>query len=445
MKKRLVAMALIGCMAFSLAACGSSSSSGSSSDSTGDTGSAASETASTGTVQNEEGEEVTLTFMNGSTDELYVEWLDQVVANFEAENPNIDVEIEKTSVDSYSQTVMTRFAAGDAPDLFSFAENDIDDMVPSGYVMDISDSANVSNYADGMLDDLSSDGKVYALPISIDFMCVTYNQDVFDEYGIEVPTTWSEFLDVCETLQENGVAPIAEGFADQWVINGISQTVYGQEVLGNDGPDLSEMVDRTYKFSEVPQWTSFLEKLQDMYGYMISDPFGTDQNTCYQMLASGEAAMIPNITSAVTNVMAISPDGNFGIFALPTSENAEDNVLAMNPPAAGIAISADTEHPDEALTFLEYLTSQESATLYAEIGVGIPVVQGVDTSALTGAFADAAEMMNNGEVKLVTSKSFPSENEDAFINAVSDFFLDGCKDIEGTLETLDTKFDNIAN
>ena len=68
----------------------------------------------------------------------------------------------------------------------------------------------------------------------------------------------------------------------------------------------------------------------------------------------------------------------------------------------------------------------------------------MDTSNLTGAFKDAADIMNSGEVKVISSKSFPSANEDAFINDVSEFFLDGCEDVEGALEILDTDFDNLA-
>lgn len=90
------------------------------------------------------------------------------------------------------------------------------------------------------------------------------------------------------------------------------------------------------------------------------------------------------------------------------------------------------------------MMSPESASLYAEKGAGIPIVKGVDTSNLEGAFKDAADIMNSGEVMVISSKSFPSANEDAFINDVSEFFLDECEDIEGALETLDADFDNLV-
>ncbi len=399
-----------------------------------------------GDVADAEGEQVTLEFINGSSEEQYVAWLDEVIANFEAENPNIKVEIQKSSIDGFNQTVMTRFAAGDVPDLISFSANDMTDMVPSGYIYDLSGIDSLSNYSEGMLDAFTTDdGKVYALPIANDFMCVTYNKTAFENAGIEkAPETWDEFMDACQKLQDAGITPIASGFSEQWVINGTSQTTYCAQVLGNNGPDLASMVDRTNTFKDTEQWKAFFEKLQAMYPYMNNDPFGTDQNTCYSMLANAEAGMILNGTWTITNAIAMNPDAELGIFALPVSDNAEDNLMPMNPPESGVAVAAESPHAQEAVKFLEYMMSPESASLYAEKGAGIPIVSGVDTSELTGAFKDAADIMNSGAVKMITSKSFPSANEDAFINDVSEFFLDGCEDVDAALETLDTDFDNLA-
>lgn len=431
MKRKVLAAMLVCAMVFSMTACGKKTDS--------------EETVKSEDVSNEEGEQVTLEFINGSAEEQYVAWLDEVIAGFEKENPNIKIEIQKTSIDSFNQTVMTRFAAGDVPDLFSFSANDMADMVPSGYVQDLSDSQNLENYSEGMLDSFTKDGKVYALPIANDFMCVTYNKTAFEEAGIkEVPDTWSEFLDACEKLQKKEIVPIATGFSEQWVVNGTSQTVYCAGVLAKDGPTLSQMVDRSSKFAETEQWKDFFTKMQEIYPYMTQDQFGTDQNTCYSMLANAEAGMILNGTWTVTNTVAMNPDAEIGIFALPVSETAEENIMPMCPPESAIAVAAESPHREEAVKFLEYMMSPESASLYAEKGAGIPIVKDVDTSNLSGAFKDAADIMNSGEVKIISSKSFPSANEDAFINDVSGFFLDGCKDIDAALKTLDTDFDNLV-
>lgn len=395
-------------------------------------------------VTKEEGEQITLELMDGTSETQYQEWEEEIIARFEEENPNIKIEITKVSTDSWNQTVMTRFASGDAPDLFTFTENDVADMVPSGYVMDLSESANIENYDEGMLDSLSVDGKVYALPISNDLMCVTYSKDVFEKAGItEVPKTWDAFMKVCETLKEQDIIPLVAGFADQWAVNGVGQTTYCAAVLGQDGPALADVASRKVTFAGTEQWKNTLTKISEMYPYMNEDLFGTDMNTCYDMVANGEAAMIPNISAAVNNVMSMNPDAEYGIFALPVADSEENNKMPMCPPAKGFSISESTAHKEEAMKFLEYLTSPESITVFAEKGAGIPIVKGVDTSSLTGAFKDGADMIQSGDFKLITGKSFQSSFEDAFIRDLSDFFLEGCKDVDAALEQMDTDFDNL--
>lgn len=443
MKRKILSILLCG-MLLGLAACGNG---GDSSNTEAEPDTAQEETqVEAEDVANAEGEKIVLEFINGSAEEPYVAWLDEMIASFEEENPNITIDVQRVSVDSFNQTVMTRFAAGDVPDLFTFSENDVADMVPSGYVHDLSDSANLANYTEGMLDTLSLDGKVYALPMANDFMCVTYNKKAFADAGItEVPQTWSDFIAACEKLKEQEILPIASGFSEQWVINGTSQTAYCASVLANGGPDLASLVDRSAKFEDTAQWKDCLTKLQELYPYMNADPFGADQNACYSMLANGEAAMILNGTWTVTNASTMNPDGEFGIFAFPASETAEDNKMPMCPASSAFAVSEESEHREEAVQFVEYITSPESATLYAEKGAGIPIIKGVDTSALTGGLKDAADIMNSGEVEMISSKSFPSANEDAFINNISAFFLDECQDVEGTLKNLDADFDGLSN
>ena len=90
MKKRYLAMLLAGCMVFGMAGC---SSGGSGEE-----------------VSNEEGEQITLEFLDGTTEEQYQAWETEMIEAFEEENPNIKIEVQKVSADSFNQTVMTRCA-----------------------------------------------------------------------------------------------------------------------------------------------------------------------------------------------------------------------------------------------------------------------------------------------------------------------------------------------
>src|SRR5690606_14643508 len=53
-------------------------------------------------------------------------------------------------------------------------------------------------------DRLSVDGKIYGVPYHARGMGLWYRKDMFDEYGLSVPTTYEELEAVCTTLAENG-------------------------------------------------------------------------------------------------------------------------------------------------------------------------------------------------------------------------------------------------
>ncbi len=82
------------------------------------------------------------------------------------------------------------------------------------YVADLTDMAEAAGYADHSYAVLNDQATEWAgfLP------CVTeqpqvggvfYNQDIFDEAGVKAPTTWAEFLDVCQKIKDAGYAPMA--------------------------------------------------------------------------------------------------------------------------------------------------------------------------------------------------------------------------------------------
>ena len=89
MKRKVLAGMLISAMVLGMTACGSKGGSD--------------ESVKKEDVSNAEGEQVTLEFINGSAEEQYVAWLDEVIANFEEENPDIKIEIQKTSIDSLTR------------------------------------------------------------------------------------------------------------------------------------------------------------------------------------------------------------------------------------------------------------------------------------------------------------------------------------------------------
>lgn len=76
----------------------------------------------------------------------------------------------------------------------------------------------------GLIELISQDGQIYSVPVNIHRANVMwYVPANLEEWGVEAPTTWDEFLDVAAQLDEQGVTPLATGF--QWTHMHLFETV----------------------------------------------------------------------------------------------------------------------------------------------------------------------------------------------------------------------------
>ena len=132
-----------------------------------------------------------------------------IIDKFNEENS--DIRIEMNTVPDAGTVLTSRIASGDIPVLFSDypTQQQFRQKVENGYVQDLSEQECLKNVEESALEmTKQKDGKYYALPYSRNYMGVYYNQEIFEENNLEVPTTWKEFLEVCKTLKEKSITPI---------------------------------------------------------------------------------------------------------------------------------------------------------------------------------------------------------------------------------------------
>ena len=128
----------------------------------------------------------------------------EIINDFEAENPDIHVEL--TYASDGETVLLTRIASNEVPDTMSLypAEMTYRQLLDEGYIMDLTDCGFESNVEQSMLDLASYDGKQISLPYTLSLYGIHYNKTLFNELGIEVPTTMDELIEVCKTLKEAG-------------------------------------------------------------------------------------------------------------------------------------------------------------------------------------------------------------------------------------------------
>src|SRR3954447_18578475 len=164
--KKVVISLLAASALVTLAACGGSDSGGSGSDST---------------------EKVTLKFQSLAFQKTTVAATKKIVADWNAANPNIQVEYVQGSWDSVHDQLVTQFQGGTAPDIIHDESADITGFINQGYLADLSPYLSQETkdaVSQGVWDTVSNDGKVYAAPTLLQSYVVFANSALLKQAGI---------------------------------------------------------------------------------------------------------------------------------------------------------------------------------------------------------------------------------------------------------------------
>jgi len=165
MKKVLTALLAAGALV-TLAACGGNSDDSGSGSST---------------------EKVTLKFQSLAFQKTTVAATKKIVADWNAANPNIQVEYVQGSWDSVHDQLVTQFQGGTAPDIIHDESADITGFVNQGYLADLSPYLSKDTkdaVSPGVWDTVSKDGKIYAAPTLLQSYVVFANSAMLKQAGI---------------------------------------------------------------------------------------------------------------------------------------------------------------------------------------------------------------------------------------------------------------------
>ncbi len=132
------------------------------------------------------------------------------------------VEMIPTQNDNYKEKLVVAMSSGECPDMYtSWSGGPMNEYIESGFAQPLDDLYAQTNLADEFMDaaieQASYNGKIYAVPTyNVAISGIYYNKDMFEQYGIEVPTTVSELEAACDTLVANGITPFALANSTKW-------------------------------------------------------------------------------------------------------------------------------------------------------------------------------------------------------------------------------------
>ena len=267
-------------------------------------------------------------------------------------------------------------------------------------------------FTQGVLDTGEApDGNMYVLPTGLVGTAIFYNQDIFEEVGVEPPETWAEFMDVQERIQAAGYIPFAfhmsgNPYQANWALRSMQDMLLddklgeikgtGEEIerttIEAEGVSQKELVAaiRRGDYSALdPQWQEQLRLLKQWSQYWDPSWGANNVDDAQRSFVRGQAAMMWHSSGRVRMIEQDTlRDFDYSTFSFPTiTQESSQYATGIPAPAIGgytgagaftIAAKSDERGTREAaVDFLRYLTApQNIVPLHEDLGAYVPGIKG---------------------------------------------------------------------
>ena len=327
-----------------------------------------------------------------------VEFMEAFNASFQEANPNITVDMSVVETGDLATVTQTRLSANDVDviDIFGFS-NGVQDymagatppawqqLIDAGLLLDITDQPFVQNYDEASITDAGSyNGRVYQVNLGrVSYSGMFVNNDLLAEVGVETPTTWSELVAACETIDAAGYGCMTVGGGDGWPV-----FVGSYGLLGAFYPDQEALVEGLWTGGAA--WNDDTSQvLFERYKVYAQDMLeegvtGLSHDAGPARYSAGDVAFMPTGVWQAPALEDAGPTFEWTYVPFPGSDNAADNQylfgkydqgwsIAANSPnqEAALAYVAAFSEPDNYQAFVNavgFLPTQPTATLDTQLG-----------------------------------------------------------------------------
>jgi multiple sugar transport system substrate-binding protein len=311
------------------------------------------------------------------------QWLDETMAAYQEEHPNVTFEAVLQSTDSLIPAFQSAAAAQEGPDIQYFwggvwtlepawggALVPVDDLIPAD---------ELDHYINNF--ERTYDGKIWGVPWYLSGNPFVYNPELFTQAGLDPnspPKSWEELIDACGKLKASGVVPIAGGLKDGW-FGGWLFSLLARQPHDSEKAFMEAAVGNA-KFTD-PQfveWWSRLKELKDA-GCWNEDINSLDYQQGQDLFVQGQAAMIFGNDTFLKGWADTMTWDKIGVMMVPkygAGKLADTYVVT----AQGWGITSWSKYPQEAADFLVYMHTPERLNAWFNYTGVLPADDRLDNS-----------------------------------------------------------------
>ncbi|MFN2135472.1 MAG: ABC transporter substrate-binding protein [Candidatus Promineifilaceae bacterium] len=327
----------------------------------------------------------------------------KAMEDFQTDHPDVTVEFELKTFEQIQQTAQMILNTDEVPDVMEINKGNATAglYASQGLLSDLTDVATERGWDELLGTSLQTtarydergimgNGPLYGVTTYGEFVMVYYNKDMFEEYGLEIPTTLEEFEAVADAFVEAGVVPISLGASSVWPQ---TQNFYELVLYKAD----RDLINAYQLFTDDVDFhgeafTYGAEKFAEHIakGYYGDNANGVIQDDATAAFAQGNFPMIITGSWMFGAFQNQITDFEWGIFLLPGK--------TYNTGSGGnlLVVPENAQNKELAYEFLDYTLAEEAQTVMANSG-GIPVnanldmIEGEDNRELIAAFSSIVE------------------------------------------------------
>lgn len=295
---------------------------------------------------------------------------------FHEENPDVTVELAEYDATEYDTQMTADLAAGTAPDVYVLKNlKNFWTYYDGGQLLDVSDVTGELDPATGGADFYEVDGTSYAVPYRQDSWFLYYNQDLFDEAGVDAPDgswTWEDYeaaaADLTSGLEGAGSDALG-AYQHSW-----QSVVQGFALAQTEGADLT-----SGDFSYLEPFYDRAVAMQDDGSQVDFGTVSTNQLTYQAQFGTQQAAMMPMGSWYVATLLAQQETGDadefaWGMAPIPQVDSSTTGTDATpvtfgDPTGLGINPAIDEEKVAAAKDFVAFAAGEGGADALAAIGI----------------------------------------------------------------------------
>jgi multiple sugar transport system substrate-binding protein len=337
----------------------------------------------------------TKTQSQGKVKITYTRWGDpaemestrELIAEFERENPDIEVRVDVVGWEQYWQKMKTATVTNSAQDVWLMHPGYVEQYATGGHILDLMPFVNadptfkLDDYFEGAFGYYSlkivdgeakevpfGQGQLFALTRDTNCMLLYYNRDHFDAIGLPYPTanwTWDDLVAAAKklTIDFDG-----DGVIDQWGYGGLEYQAFGS-VIGAQFIDKS-IHKCTYSSQLALQCIQFCQDL--IYKYKVHSPPRIQVNEG-DSFVTGKTSMLVSGSWEIRSYCR--SDYRWDITLVPLDIKGRARHTSVG--GMGHSIYARSQHPQEAWRLVRFLSGPVGQKALARSGTSVPILKSV--------------------------------------------------------------------